>query len=97
MASCRHLRLDQLDGAVLSLSGLSFTDPASEDASSSGVIRLLLLELLEALLQLDHLLRLSVEALLSESLFFFVFGDLDLRPSPLRADLEEVRSGALGV
>ena len=97
MASCRHLRVDQLDGAVLSLAGPPFADPASEDAGGPGVVGLLLLEVLEALLELDDQLGLPVEALLAEGLFFFVFGDLDLRTSPLRADLEEMGAGALGV
>jgi hypothetical protein len=61
------------------------------------VVLLLLLEALEALLQLNDLLGLPVEVLLSERLFILFVGDLDLGPSSLRADLEEVGAGALGV
>jgi hypothetical protein len=98
--SCSLLLVHQLNGAILSLTSPPFLHPTSEDGSCSLVILLLLfeaLEALEALLQLNYLLGLPVEALLSERLFILFVGDLDLGPSSLRADLEEVGAGALGV
>jgi hypothetical protein len=94
---CSLLRGDQLDGAVLGLAGSSILHPASHEYGGPSVVGLFLLKAMEPLLKLDDLLRLPVKALLPERLLLPGVRDLDLGPSSLRADLEEVRAGALGV
>ena len=70
--------------------------PLLQDLRSCIAVALLLLDLLEALLQLPDLLGLAVEALLAEALLLTRFGNLGLGPSALRARLHEVVALALG-
>ena len=85
---------DQLDVAVGILTNQPFVHPAAHELGCTGVVGLLLLEAIETLLELDDLLRLPVEACLTEGLLFSLLKDLDLGPTALRARLEQVLGGA---
>ena len=87
---CSLLLVHQLDGPVFCLTSSSILHPTSEDGSCSLVILLLFFHLLETLLQIDDLLRLPVEALLSERLFLLFLLDLDLGPAALGTQLEQM-------
>ena len=83
-------------GAVHHL-GITLLDHASEDGCSLVSVALLLFDLLESLGQLNDLLGLPVNALLSEPLFFFGLLHLGLGSASLGTQLEEVGAGALGL
>jgi hypothetical protein len=84
-----------MNGAVISLASSPISDPASEDASSYSVVGLLFLRLLEPLLQINNLLRLSVKTLLSESFFLIGFLNLNLGSASLRANFKQILALAL--
>ena len=80
----------QLNRTIIILASSPFSNPFSKNLSSSSIIVLLFFHLLKALLQLDNLLRLSIETLLSERFLLIGFLELDFGPSSFRTYFQKI-------